>query len=817
MITSMFNSLFKKTKVNKKTEPAENVVAARKDVEKLLLEFIQPKDNTDNEDNHPISKAYSAFELLSLDDNSSTKENDELVFDDASDTSNDTKSESSSERKSKLSLSSEDQTKSKMINKLNNLQCLFTWNLKGKNKYNLSERIKNKYGDFNLDISQPKFTFERFIGNLIISYEMFHNEDKEVAQLKVLEIGKWLEELDNGSDEFYLSINIGLKHVTMSTFAHMVFATNLIEQSRWLLDDIVPFPSLTCKPRAAVHAARAAVLIEYGGNSGYFKKANECAKKACDLDPTSSYWFYLYSIVMSAQRQFLQSFKSCPTEKEKTAIQNAIMLSDGKNTKYNFHRMVLDRETIVSEFHADKNNRDKIKMEKNIKDNRMIVKMIKTILSMDPEDPHLIVQCAKTLITLPYMVRDIQLGKEYLSRAIQMAPNDMTVLKAVTNVIEVSKDINKKKNSEKNQHPAKVNQLGEDLRHIVEKHKKKENAVPYLTDLVAKVNNNNDKWKIVSQICSYSILFNNNLRAGVEQFMMLIEQPNIANSKIITNHYSSFINGCNMINLAELVVNEISLAIVSSNTLSHDLVYYVQVLSKILETCKLNRKDADPLMCSNIKSNSSVMSACSSTTYQKENNLMDNESVDLDSESVHKRRTRNQKSKHLPNTKVFHKSESGNKSNKNASSKSNQNTSSKSNQNANSKKNVQSNAQQKKAKDAEMKYKMEKFLSSTPTPVFPTVQVNDLGSLQTQSDIEKYAKQLYQNIVNRSNQKPPNANPNLYQHFNDNNPGPSFSQQPQNMFFNSQVPLQIPNLATMPQQNPPPSWRPPKPYVQKKK
>lgn len=74
----------------------------------------------------------------------------------------------------------------------------------------------------------------RFLGNLIISYELFQKGDIDTAQLKVLEIGKWLEELDSGTDEFYLSINIGLKHIMQATFIHMLFAINLIGEVEWV-------------------------------------------------------------------------------------------------------------------------------------------------------------------------------------------------------------------------------------------------------------------------------------------------------------------------------------------------------------------------------------------------------------------------------------------------------------------------------------------------------------------------------------------------------------------------------------------------------
>lgn len=74
----------------------------------------------------------------------------------------------------------------------------------------------------------------RYLSNLIIGYELFHNNDPESGQMKILEIGKWLEELDNSTDEFYLSINIGLKHVMTATFIHMLFATNLVGECKWV-------------------------------------------------------------------------------------------------------------------------------------------------------------------------------------------------------------------------------------------------------------------------------------------------------------------------------------------------------------------------------------------------------------------------------------------------------------------------------------------------------------------------------------------------------------------------------------------------------
>lgn len=133
------------------------------------------------------------------------------------------------------------------------------------------------------------------------------------------------------------------------------------------------------RSRATVYAIRAAVLTEYGGSINYYKKACECAKKACDLDPSTSYWFYIHSLALTAQRQFTQTHKSSPTESEINAIQQAIMLSDGKNTLFNYHRMTLDRDTTIRNFHINKNNKDKSLNTKNLQENKTIVQMIKYV------------------------------------------------------------------------------------------------------------------------------------------------------------------------------------------------------------------------------------------------------------------------------------------------------------------------------------------------------------------------------------------------------------------------------------------------------
>lgn len=59
---------------------------------------------------------------------------------------------------------------------------------------------------------------------------------------------------------------------------------------------------------------------------------------------------------------------------------------------------------------------------------------------MEPDDPHLIVMCAKSLVTLPYLDQDdICLVKQIISIAIDKAFSDLTVIAVVKKSINIYK------------------------------------------------------------------------------------------------------------------------------------------------------------------------------------------------------------------------------------------------------------------------------------------------------------------------------------------------------------------------------------------
>jgi len=48
-----------------------------------------------------------------------------------------------------------------LLNQIESLHCLFTWNLKPQKEQDVITHIKKKYGDYNLDTSVSEFTFVR--------------------------------------------------------------------------------------------------------------------------------------------------------------------------------------------------------------------------------------------------------------------------------------------------------------------------------------------------------------------------------------------------------------------------------------------------------------------------------------------------------------------------------------------------------------------------------------------------------------------------------------------------------------------------------
>lgn len=164
MFASMFKTFF--NKVDKKTikeqyglEGPKTAQIAKDDVEKMLsqLDEINENSNGCGELSTPKDDIIESIESMSIID----AEPKNLVDSGSVDHFDDTKSEVSSIGE-KVDLLVEDSVEKKTFNRINSLQCPFTWNIKPVHNKNVILSIQNKYGEYNMDISSPEFTFERF-------------------------------------------------------------------------------------------------------------------------------------------------------------------------------------------------------------------------------------------------------------------------------------------------------------------------------------------------------------------------------------------------------------------------------------------------------------------------------------------------------------------------------------------------------------------------------------------------------------------------------------------------------------------------------
>lgn len=158
MFASMFKSLFNKSDKQDKMKNVELkpeiVQKTRQGIENMLTELIDFKENSDyNTDN-----VIEAIEYLSIADTYSENLDNSSTVDNIDDSISEV---SSIEEIKKNSDENGDPNKKKIINQINSLQCLFTWNIKPYNKKNLISLIQNKYGEYNLNISSAEFTLER--------------------------------------------------------------------------------------------------------------------------------------------------------------------------------------------------------------------------------------------------------------------------------------------------------------------------------------------------------------------------------------------------------------------------------------------------------------------------------------------------------------------------------------------------------------------------------------------------------------------------------------------------------------------------------
>lgn len=153
----MFSSLFElfvkvsnkqdKKKQNEDSEKKTNKTSMQ-NLDNMLMLLNEIKDESSN---NSIENVAPANSKMLVDKNHLEDLSNDYNFNVTKSYNNDIESDSIVE----------DSSSKKIRSQVESLQCLFTWKLKSEREQDLVTHIKNKYGDYNLDISVPEFTFVR--------------------------------------------------------------------------------------------------------------------------------------------------------------------------------------------------------------------------------------------------------------------------------------------------------------------------------------------------------------------------------------------------------------------------------------------------------------------------------------------------------------------------------------------------------------------------------------------------------------------------------------------------------------------------------
>lgn len=218
------------------------------------------------------------------------------------------------------------------------------------------------------------------------------------------------------------------------------------------------------------------------------------------------------------------------------------------------------------------------------------------------------------------------------------------------------------------------------------------------------------------------------------------------------SHYSSF--GSKKFNLADLICNEIRLAMNANGTSSEDVLYYNEMLTKIIKMCNVEMKNVDSSMKDKLVVDSFTRLTRSNNKYKKEIDSSDTKSVNQNKHSTIRHKN---KSKHLQSTGsrgFTAKTQTGKPELLNKGNKNNKSADKTGSINKNALRNSHSPSHQTNTSSIdELLSKMSKF---SPAPVHETISLTNYDNLTTKNHrtiqsqeaaINKYTQQLGQNII----------------------------------------------------------------------
>lgn len=309
--------------------------------------------------------------------------------------------------------------------KLTELQCPFTWLLPragiipSEKILSLTEKDK--------ELEEDEFKIRNFMSDLLIMYELCNDDKVEEANKKLISLMARLKDFYSGcEDEYFANMKTPLQHVMLSCKAHIwkAYISKLAvpkEQALLKIYEILkivhPYSEMTESEQAAMYGLKAQAFSEYG-YTGYVE-ALEFVKKAIELDPKESEWYFQTGKLMGRIRR-CANWNEIVKKEEIKLLEQAVDLCEKPLYLVFLATSYVDCvKSICRNIQLDDEMKTKIN-DMNIRAKELYMKTIQ----LKPDCAHLNIRCASGLLKMPRSLIDKNVIKNCIKVALEKAPNN---------------------------------------------------------------------------------------------------------------------------------------------------------------------------------------------------------------------------------------------------------------------------------------------------------------------------------------------------------------------------------------------------------
>nr|CAD7404466.1 unnamed protein product [Timema cristinae] len=416
-----------------------------------------------------------------------------------------------------VSVSEEDLKNDQALRKdLESLQGPFTWEV-SKTLENSRVNTICMFEDRQLNTEDgDTFQWCKFVLNLVLSYEYYHNTELTKSMEKLLDNERLLSTFTSKGvlEMFYLTTKEALYHVVYASLAYLHFNSHDVSVTKNMLSRITREEDMDDRCKAALSGIHAACLMEYGYSGSI--SAMKYLKMAVSLDPCQGEWKFLLGKCLGRIRH-INNLWEVPSMEEFRALEEAVEMT--KNPSY----ILFLAQTYVeaaSNLFLQNDNLGSMNQSMNHMNERARA-LYKEALELAGDYAYINIRCAKGFLKL----RDDNLAKACITKAILLAPNNIMANHVAGKVFE-RLDRNWQKAKEFYLKAAENGAFGAymDLFRLKYKQNCNYDALSDLQGLLEQFKELPLQEELLCQIGSYYLLFKNDIEKAFEYFKVVIEK-----------------------------------------------------------------------------------------------------------------------------------------------------------------------------------------------------------------------------------------------------------------------------------------------------